>query len=166
MTKEETLDFMSKVKAHYQEFSTEDYVVKEWYEKLKPYDLADVEKKFEQHLNGEYKKTIPRLFSITSGLKTPEQKQKASVIRIRCQYCGKQIELEKLDNHIARHNSIFYIKSKECYLNKQYNEEQLLDAYQVHFDRFYNKFLQDLYCELGDEEEKSRIERIIFTYEN
>lgn len=162
MTREEILDFMTKVKAHYQEFSTEDYVVKEWYEKLKPYDIEDVEKKFEQHLNSEYRKTIPRLFAIADGLKTPEQKQKSKTIRVRCQYCNKIFELEQYDSHIARHNSIFYIKSKEHYLGQNYNEEKMLNAYQVHFDRFYDKFLEDLYCKLEDGEEKERIEKIIF----
>ena len=162
MTKEELKKLMTKVKAHYQEFSTEDYVVKEWYEKLKPYDIEDVEKKFEQHLNSEYRKNIPRLFAIANGLQTPEQKQKSKTIKVRCQHCNKIFELDQYDSHIARHNSIFYIKSKEHYLGQNYNEEKMLNAYQVHFDRFYNKFLEDLYCKIEDGEEKERIEKIIF----
>lgn len=166
MTIEETFDFMTKIKAHYQEFSTEDYVVKEWYKKLEPYDLEDVEKKFEQHLNGEYRKSIPRLFSIADGLKTPVQKQNAEEIRLRCPECNVLLKMEQYDNHIARHNSIHYIKSKEHYLGQRYNEEQLMNAYQVQFDRFYNKFLEDLYCKIEDGEEKERLEKIIFAYED
>jgi hypothetical protein len=162
MTKEELKNFMTKIKAHYQEFSTEDYVVKEWYKKLKPFDIEDVEKKFENHLNSEYQKNIPRLNFIVKGLKTPEEKIKTENIRIRCQHCGQTIELEKLDNHIARHNSIFYIKSKEHYLGQSYNEEKMLNAYQVQFDRFYDNFLAELYCKIEEKDEKERLEKIIF----
>ena len=47
MTKTETLKFLNKIKAYYYNFSVEDNVKDELIEKLKPYDLQDLEKKFE-----------------------------------------------------------------------------------------------------------------------
>ena len=35
MTKDELRGFMKKIKANYQEFSIEEYVVNEWYNRLK-----------------------------------------------------------------------------------------------------------------------------------
>ena len=162
MTREELKSFMTKIKANYQEFSTEDYVVKEWYKKLEPYDLEDVEVKLEKHLSGEQRKTPPRLFYIADGLKTALRKEIEANVVIRCPYCENKITADKYENHIARHNSIYYIKSKEHYLGQNYNEEKMMSAYQVHFDKFYDKFLEELYCKIEDGEEKERLEKILF----
>ena len=165
MTKQEVLDFMHKIKANYQEFSIEDYVINEWYEKLKQFELSDVLERLDKHLNGEYQKKLPRLNYFINGLKTPEEKAKTNTIRIRCSYCNKVINLDELDSHTARHNSIAYIKSREKLLNKSFNEEKMLNATEKEFDKFYYKFIIELYCVLPDElEEKNRLEIILANY--
>lgn len=165
MTKTETIQFMQKIKSYYQEFIIEEYVINEWYEKLKPFDLEDVTERLEKHLNGEYQKKLPRLNYFINGLKTPEEKAKTNIIRIRCSYCNKVISLDELDSHTARHNSIAYIKSREKFLNKSFNEEKLLNATEKEFNKFYYKFIVELYCVLPDKlEEKNRLEIILANY--
>lgn len=165
MNKAELKSFMEKIKANYQEFSIEGYVVNEWYKRLKDYDIEDVEKKFEQHLNGEYRRTVPRLNFIAGGLKTPTEKEASQTIRVRCQHCGLALDLKKLDRHLARHNSVFYVKSKEGYLNQNYDMDKLMEATEVVFARFYKHFLEELYCVIEDGDEKDRIEKLIFDKE-
>ena len=165
MTKAELKGFMEKIKANYQEFSIEDYVVAEWYKKLKDFDLEDVEKKLEKHLNGEYRKTVPRLNFIASGLKTPEQKLNAQTIRIRCHLCNEVFEMKDFERHLKRHNSIAYIKSREHYLNQKNNVDELMNLTEYYFQIFYKKFLEDLYCVINNGLEKERIEKLIFDKE-
>lgn len=162
MTKDELRGFMKKIKANYQEFSIEEYVVNEWYNRLKNFDLEDVNKKLEKHLHGEYRKVVPRLNFIVDGLKTPAQKEAEQVIRVRCSYCGCSLELKDLDRHIARHSSIEYIKSREHYLSEDNNREELMNLTEVYFEKFYKQFLNDLYCVIEDGTEKERIEKLIF----
>lgn len=162
MTRAELQNFMQKIKANYQEFSVEKYVVDEWYNKLKNFDLEDVNKKLEKHLHGEYRKAVPRLNFIVDGLKTPAQKEAEQVIRVRCSYCGCSLELKDLDRHIARHSSIEYIKSREHYLSEDNNREELMNLTEVYFEKFYKQFLNDLYCVIEDGTEKERIEKLIF----
>lgn len=162
MNKAELKGFMQKIKANYQEFSIEGYVVNEWYEKLKNFNVEDVEKKLDKHLHGEYRRMVPRLSFIADGLKTPAQKEAEQVVRIKCSYCGNVLELKHLDRHIARHNSIEYIKSREHYLGKDNNREELMNLTEVYFEKFYKQFLNDLYCVIEDGAEKERIEKLIF----
>lgn len=162
MTRAELQNFMQKIKANYQEFSVEKYVIDEWYNRLKNFDLEDVNKKLEKHLHGEYRKTVPRLNFIVDGLKTPAQKEAEQVIRVKCSYCGCALELKDLDRHIGRHNSIEYIKSREHYLGEDNNREELMNLTEVYFEKFYKQFLNDLYCVIEDGTEKERIEKLIF----
>lgn len=165
MTRPEVLELMHRIKANYQEFALEDYVINEWYEKLNPFDLEDVLKRLDKHLEGEYQKKLPRLNYFVNGLKTPEQKSKANSFKIRCRECEKVVPLDDLDSHTARHNSIVYIKNREHCLDKTFNEEKLLNASDGDFEEFYYKFIVELYCVLPNElEEKQRLETILAGY--
>lgn len=161
MTKEETIKVLHKIKAHYQEFALEDYVINEWHEKLEKYEYQDVLERFNKHLNSEFRNRYPRLNYIVAGLKTPEEKAKQEAINIRCSVCNEIIPYLKYDKHIARHNSIAYIKSREHYLNKTYNEEKMMNASEEEFNKFYDKVIERLYCTMEDSEEKMRLERIM-----
>lgn len=165
MTKKEVSDFMEVIKAYYQNFSLEDYVVKEWYSKLKEFDYEDALEKLDEHLNGEYKNEIPKLHFLTKYLKTAEEKAKGQNMKVRCPYCDKVIEYDNdiLDNHLARHSSVDYIKRKEYRIGKCLSEEKLVSASQEDFDRIYNKFLEELYVVSDNVLEKKMLERIIFT---
>lgn len=165
MTRAELQNFMQKIKANYQEFSVEKYVIDEWYNRLKNFDLEDVNKKLEKHLHGEYRKAVPRLNFIVDGLKTPAQKEAEQVIRVKCGYCGCTLELKDLDRHMGRHNSIEYIKLREHYLGEDNNREELMNLTEVYFEKFYKRFLNDLYCVIEDGTEKERIEKLIFDKE-
>lgn len=163
MTKSETIHFLQKIKAYYQNFIIEDYVVNEWADRLKPYSVDDVYRKFDEHLKGEKKNEIPKIHFITKFLKTPEQKVSSEKINIRCSVCGDIVELAEHDKHLARHNSIIYIKQNENRIGKTFNESKLFEASDTEFDRFYQKFLQELYVISKNQEEKDRLEQIIFT---
>lgn len=161
MTKTEVLHFMKKIKSYYQNFAIEDYILDEWYDRLKPYSIEDVYKKLDEHLKGEYKNEIPKLHFITRYLKTPTEKVAAERILIKCAYCGEVIELEKHDRHLARHNSIAYIKRNEGRIGKDFNEEKMYNLTEVEFDRLYKRFLESLYVVSIDGKEKDILEKII-----
>lgn len=165
MTRKEVISFMEKIKAYYQTFSMENYVINEWYDKLKDYDSGDVLNKLSEHLNGDYKNEVPKLHFITKYLKTPQEKARDEELKIRCMYCNEIIPFEENDKHLARHNSIIYIKSQEARIGKSLNEEKMMLASEEEFERLYKKFLEELYVVSQDQAEKERLEKIIFTYE-
>lgn len=162
MTKSEVVHFMNKIKSYYQNFSTEDYVVDEWYDRLKRYNIDDVYRKFDDHLNGKYRNDIPKLHFITRYLQTPEQKKENKNIQIKCNVCGQVVPLEKHDRHVARHNSIAYIKRNEKKVGQVFDKARMYELTEIEFDRFYNQFLDVLYPKtIG--EERERLEKIKFT---
>lgn len=161
MNKLETLHFMKKIKAYYQNFSIEEYIVDEWADKLKKYDINDVYQKLDQHLNGEYKNEIPKLHFITKYLKSADEKKDINDIYFKCARCNKNIALADHSNHVARHNAIDYIQSR-CYLiNREYNYEELLNIPQNEFDNLYDLFIEQIYEKVPDENEKQRLKNII-----
>lgn len=163
MTKQEVIHFMEKIKAHYQSFSMESYVINEWYDKLKHYEINDVYKKLDDHLKGEYQNEIPKLHYITKYLQTPTEKKDSEIIKVRCERCGKTILLQEHDLHLARHNSVDYIKKNESNINRSFDKEKLLNATQVEFDRLYDKFIEELYEYTRDLDEKKRLKNIIYS---
>lgn len=162
MTKTEVLHFMKKIKSYYQNFAIEDYILDEWYDRLKPYNIEDVYKKLDEHLTGKYQNDIPKLHFITRYLKTPKEKYQEQNIIVRCSVCNELVELQRHDRHLARHNSIFYIKKNEHRIGKTFDETKMQDLTEVEFDRLYKKFLEELYVVSTNEPEKERIEKVIF----
>lgn len=162
MNKIETFHFMEKIKAYYQNFSIEKYVLNEWADKLKPYDINDVYRKLDEHLNGEYKNEIPKLHFITKYLKTPTEKQKTRFFQVLCPNCGGRVNLNDYTSHISRHNSIFYIKKNESRIGKRFDEDKLFKLSDEEFSKLYDCFLEKLY-DVSDGNEKHRIGNIILS---
>ena len=163
MTKVEVTHFLAKIKAYYQNFIMEDYVVDEWADKLKKYDMEDVYKKFDEHLNGDYKSEIPKLHYIIKYLKTKDEKQKVEYYFVKCGVCNKTIHNARYDEHISRHNSVSYIKSREKLLKVKFNEEKLYEMSNQDFNKFYDKFIEELYNVTTEKYEKQRLKNIILS---
>lgn len=162
MTRSETVHFLEKIKTYYQNFVIEDYVVNEWHDRLKSFDIEDVYKKLDEHLRGSYKDEIPKLHFITKYLNRDKDKLEPSNVLVRCNECGQAIGWKYYDEHLARHNSINYIKLNEKRINKTLSAEKLCNLNKQNFDEIYMKFLQEIYVISTDLEEKERIEKIIF----
>ena len=99
MTKEETKDLIKKISVYYPYFKLEEEAFKEWESRLKPFDQADVLRKFEEHLKGEKANEPPKLHFITKYLKTIAEKETyENDYIIRCNLCGKEMPLSEYDN--------------------------------------------------------------------
>ncbi|MFA5407987.1 MAG: hypothetical protein WC343_04370 [Bacilli bacterium] len=110
MTKKEVINFMARIKSHYQEFVIDDYKTSEWYKELEHYDNEDVNKKLDQHLKSqEYGLQIPKLFFLTNYLKTTKQKQVQSKGQIQCKFCEEYVDIEDFDSHYEKCMRINYI---------------------------------------------------------
>lgn len=164
MNKIETFHFMEKIKAYYQNFIIEDYVVNEWADKLKPYDINDVYMKLDQHLQGEYRNEIPKLHFITRFLKPSSEKGIQKDCYCRCSRCNLNLHINSYSDHIGRHNSIDYIKKNAYRFNNlEINEEFLLQLNQQDFDKFYDDIIEQLVTVVEDDLEKQRLKNIIFS---
>lgn len=162
MDKIETFHFMEKIKAYYQNFIIADYVVNEWADKLKPYDINDVYMKFDEHLQGEYRNEIPKLHFITKFLKPASEKGIQKDYYCLCPKCQSKININNYANHVGRHNSVNYIKKNAYRLNLDINEKYLLELGQQDFDDFYDNLIEKLVDVVEDEYEKQRLKNIIF----
>lgn len=161
MTKQEVVTFLEKIKANYQSFSQEKYVLNEWYERLKDYDKEDVYKKFEEHLNGELSSQIPKAHFITRYLKKSSEKGKSNDYRVMCSKCKKVLLLSEYQKHMERHNSVEYMKIHSD-MFKKFDEEKMLKIPEEPFIKFYDQWIEKLYDHLTKKEEKlqSEIEEI------
>lgn len=162
MTRSETVHFLEKIKTYYQNFLIEDYVVNEWHDRLKNFNIEDVYRKLDEHLQGNYKDEIPKLHFITKYLNRDKDKIEPSNVLVRCKDCGQAIGLKYYDEHLLRHNSINYVKANEKRINKTFSTEKLYSLNKQNFNEFYEKFLQEIYVVSDNLEEKERIEKIIF----
>ena len=143
MKKQEVLKFLQKIKVYYPNFSTDGQMVKdEWTRKLEPYDFDDCCMKLDEHLAGEYQDRPPMPNWIIKYLKTSEEKSNRVVKKIICPRCEKNVDVEELDKHTYRCNSVYYIadKAKKIY-GKEVNMQKLYEMEQEEFDTLYNHFI-------------------------
>lgn len=126
MNLKQTKELIERIDIHYNtEFSKNDNLVKEWAKELKKYDKEDVERRLEEHLKGDFANTTPKLYFLTKGLFTPEQKIQMSVIYTNCQICGKEININEYDEHFTKCSHIDFIKTNvKKYLNQDINVEE------------------------------------------
>lgn len=92
MTYEEFSDYIKKITSYYPFFKLEDHQLKYWFEQLSQYEAADLNKKFEMHLNGEYSKNAPTLNYLLKNLNTLTAKENKSKKYIACPFCKKLYE--------------------------------------------------------------------------
>lgn len=157
MTKQEVVTFLERIKANYQSFSQEGYVLNEWYERLKDYDKEDVYKKFDEHLQGDLNSQIPKIHFLTRYLKKTSEKGKSNDYRVICSVCKKVLPLSEYQKHMERHNSIEYMKI-HSYMFKTFDEEKMLKIPDDAFTTFYDQWIEKLYDHLTKKEEKSQSE--------
>ena len=143
MTKPEVIHFMQKIKAHYPEFNiNEKFIINEWYDKLKKYDINDVYRKLDQHLEGEFQKQPPRLHYITRYLKTPEEKKReqSKDFLIRCNLCHQEMWLSEYEEtHFNKCSSIKYIQNTLKKNGYKAEYEKLENMDNEEFKKLYNK---------------------------
>lgn len=158
MTKSEVITFLERIKANYQSFSQEGYVLNEWYERLKDYDKEDVYKKFEEHLNGDLNSQIPKIHFITKYLIKSADKEKSNDYKVICSSCKKVLLLSEYQKHMERHNSIEYMKL-HIEMFKTFDEEKMLKIPEDAFKKIYDQWIEKLCDVLMNKEEKTQSEK-------
>jgi len=140
MTKQEVINFMKKIKANYSDFPMEDYVINEWYDRLKPYDVDDVYLKLDQHLKGERCQEKPKIHYITKYLKYPSEKGKSvDDYLVDCNLCHKTMKYSEYNDHYEKCSSINYLRRKIG----EVSYEELEDLYnrdRVTYEKVYLKY--------------------------
>lgn len=142
MQKLEVINFMKKIKSYYQNFLMEDYIVKEWQDRLKPYEIDDVYRKLDQHLAGELKDQIPKLHYILKYLKTPEEKNKSNNdgFIVRCNLCQREMSLEHYNEHYGRCLSTMYLMSVFKKQEREVEYDLLARLSEDKFNEVYEKY--------------------------
>lgn len=146
MNKTETVHFMQKIKAYYPSFTMEDFKINEWYDRLKPYDVADAYYRFDQHLQGEKQDYEPKLHYITKFLKTPSEKANETTTGnyiVQCKLCGEWMTLSEHDKkHYPKCLSIKYLQRilEKRGTKVEYEELDALDENK--FNAIYNKYME------------------------
>lgn len=143
MEKRETIEFMNRIKSHYQEFIVDDFKIKEWHKELSKYDLEDVNQRLDEHLkSSEFGEYIPKLFFLTKYLIPSKDKGKIRHYIIRCQLCNKEIPDGEYDNHYRRCSSASTIvRDMKKYFNLTVDYQQLMLMKHEDFEKAYNRYL-------------------------
>ena len=169
MTREDTKNFLRRIKQHYQEFSVDDYKISEWHNELKDYSVEDINNKFEEHLkNEQYGNNIPKIWFLTKYLTKEKDKGKnnASDIKTNCQLCGKEIVLSEYSNHYHKCSSVDYIiRQVRKYRNQELPRKDIEELSDEKFDKLYEKAINLAY-ENGTAEEKKYIDKYRESLEN
>lgn len=146
MEKKETIEFMDRIKSHYQEFIIDDFKIKEWHEELKDYSYDDVNKKLDEHLrNEQYGGSIPKVYFLTKYLIKEKDKGITKTYIIACSKCGEHISSDEIEKHCERCNSVqFLIDNSKKYLNKSLNRQKLMEADDKTFRGYYYKTCEEI----------------------
>ena len=164
MTLNETKELFKRIKAHYPNFNDDDYVIKEWFRYIEPYEKEDIHKKLEQHLKGDYSQYEPKVTFLTRYLKTKEEKLKSQEYYVSCGICGQAVNLNDFQKHYDRCLSVEYInKIRLKYFEKEVNKEELRKMEEDKFIEIYEKMLNVVLQKTTDKIERKRIENYFFS---
>lgn len=158
MTREEAKTIFKRIKSHYNTFVVDDFKFNEWFKELIHCNYEDVNKNLDRHINSEiYGENEPRLIFLTKYCRRDDRKFNLDYLKLICPHCKNKIKLYEYEDHIHRHNSIFYMNSRGILINKHYDETKLMLANEEIFEQVYNKFLSELYAVIPSGAEKNRI---------
>ena len=142
MRKKELINFMSRIKAHYQDFDVNDFKIDEWFEQLKEYDIEDLNNKLDSHVKGEYGDIPPRINYLVSGLIKSVNKGATPSYIVECPMCHCDVSIQRLDNHYARCSAINYLSNKcEKFYHAKINKQALYVMDDDKFEKVYINFL-------------------------
>ena len=146
MEKKETINFMQRIKSHYQEFVIDDFKIEEWHKELKKYDYEDVNKKLEEHLSSEtFGEQIPKLYFLTKYLIPTEDKGKIRHYTVVCQLCGKEVADTEFDDHFIRCSAAqAIVRDLRKYFNLTVDYQQLMSMSSQRFEEVYVKYLNKM----------------------
>lgn len=166
MEKTKTVEIMTRIKQHYQEFIIDDYKIEEWHKELLNYDFEDVNEQLDKHLRSEqYGSFIPKLYFLTKYLKTVDEKNTNKQYFFRCSECGKITCLNDFDSHMDKCNSINYlIKVSKKYYGKEVTREQLEKLSNEEFQRKYWQIVENIDKDQLDLRQKGAWENAILTH--
>ena len=163
MTREEVKGLLTQIKANYNEFIAADYVATEWYNQLKDYDTQDILRKYQEHLQGEYNRTYPRIQYLTKYLKKIQEKELYTTRYIPCRYCNEYIKEDDFARHYDRCLAIDYIERQVKRFNgKPIDKDKLRELSENDFNLYYDRIL-DLVSKRTTDEREIRIFNKIFS---
>jgi hypothetical protein len=144
---------IDKIQAHYTNFNLSESSLKIWFESMQPFDADDVMKKFNDHLNSDWKTYEPKLHYLVNKLLTPEQKTKIGKNFLICPHCGSSYETPlddvKFNECIEKCLRIKYlIKKSEQYglnLADYFGTDNLKKLSLKEIDANYMSFIHAIY---------------------
>lgn len=164
MEKRETINFMQRIRSYYQEFTMDDFKIKEWHSQLKDYDAEDVNERLNRHLKSqEYGDYPPKLNYLLAGIIKTKDKDAVRKYIIVCENCGRELDYFNYDTHIRKCNAIDYvIREMEKYLNKKVTREQLESMSEENFWDKYDAMLEIIKDKLPDGSGKKKLIQAYF----
>lgn len=169
MTREETKQFLRRIKQHYQEFTVDDYKISEWYKELKEYSYDDINERFDEHLRSErYGNSIPKIWFLTNYLIKESEKDghRLKQLRCICSLCKRSVPVVDYQEHYRKCNSIDYvIRQIKKYKNLDVKWKDVEELTDEKFNNLYEKVL-NLTLKEGSEREKESITKYRESLEN
>lgn len=164
MEKKETINFMQRIKSHYQEFVIDDFRIDEWHKELKKFDAEDVNAKFDEHLKNEfYGEQIPKLHFLTRRLIPSADKGKIKHYTVVCQICGQAVFDTKYEKHYSRCSSASTIvRDLKQYFNLDVDKKKLMEMNDVAFEKAYQRYLNKMYDPSVPEFRRRIIAKILY----
>ena len=163
MEKKQVINFMQRIKSHYQEFIIDDFKIDEWYKELKDYSEEDVNKKLDNHLNSEeYGNQIPKVYFLTKYLTKEQDKNNELVGSQQCNVCHKFIDIKEFETHFDRCSSVDYLNRRSIdYFKKPIDKEKYMNMEQRLFDEKYNKMCYYIFEHTQNAQEKYCLEHYL-----
>ena len=159
MKKTEIIQLMSKIKTGYPNFILNTFEKIEWENLLVKYDYADVDNSIREYMENEFTHSkLPNIHFLLKGLTKTDDKGGAKKTITKCAECGRPIEFDQMEDHVARHNSVYYLmtKSKKLF-DRDLNKTKLMEMPEPEFDVLYDQILRQIQTATPDVDEKRRI---------
>lgn len=162
MNKNEVKDLLSLIDRVYKtNYSLDKDIINDWYKVLKNYDLKDINNSLNYYMEN-YTEYPPKVYNLTKGYSTIENKGLLSNAKTRCQLCNKEIYMVDYDKHYSRCLDIEYlIKNGKKYLDKNWSKEQFYSLNDIELEDKVIKMQKVVYENTNNSFEKNMLEKFL-----
>lgn len=135
MKQTDIIELIKKIDRYYKtDYAGDKEIVNDWFKVLKNYELEDISKSLDYYMKN-YTTYPPKVYELTRGYKTINDKKILEKGKRRCMFCNELIKIDD-DKHEDKCRSIEFIKSA---VKRFKNQEIDIKKYRNMEDQEFNK---------------------------
>ena len=137
MKNKEVMDLLKMIDRCYKtDYATNKDIVNDWFKVLQHYDFGDITGSLDNYMKN-YTQYPPKVYDLTRGYQTIEEKQLLDGAKTRCEFCGKEIDFKDTEHQDRCLSTEFIASAVKRFKNQEIDKDKYRKMDKENFDRYH-----------------------------